>query len=203
MEARLAPVRGDSFVFTEPYVYNETDTVIWPFIIQTLGVALLAIFFIMALIAPPDVAFWVVFCVFLIDVDLLGWMYILDIRANAVSFVNLVMAVGLSVDYSVHVALTVEEHYAQLKRRHEAGTGPAPTMHEAVVETLAGIGVSVIKGAWTTFLGILVIAFTSSVAFRTFFRMLSGTVLLGVIHGLTILPVLLKWATWPKLGELY
>lgn len=52
-----------------------------------------------------------------------------------------------------------------------------------------------IKGGFTTILGVLVIAFASSTAFRTFFTMISFTVLLGLLHGMALLPILLTYAT--------
>lgn len=106
------------------------------------------------------------------------------------------MGQGLSVDFSVHVSLAVEENYNDAKR-----LGHTPSMHDAVVDTLATMGVSVLKGGFTTLLGILVIGFANSVAFRVFFTMLSGVVLLGVFHALTLLPIAIKWATWPRLAE--
>ena len=43
----------------------------------------------------------------------------------------------------------------------------------------------------STFIGILVTAFASSEIFRIFFKMMFSIVILGLIHGLVILPVYL------------
>ena len=45
----------------------------------------------------------------LIDIDLIGVMLIWDIKLNPPAFVCLVMAVGLAVDYCVHIAHGFEE----------------------------------------------------------------------------------------------
>jgi hypothetical protein len=52
--------------------------------------ALAAIFGIMLFFNPPEVALYITMCVALIDVDLLGVIYALDLKLNAVSYVNLV-----------------------------------------------------------------------------------------------------------------
>ena len=54
------------------------------------------------------------------------------------------------------------------------------------------MGAPVLKGGFTTFLGTLVLSFTSSLIFRTFFKLLFSTVVLGVLHGLYFAPVALR-----------
>eukprot|EP01084_Bolivina_argentea_P266603 452212_1 len=47
------------------------------------------------------------------------------------------------------------------------------------------------KGAWTTFLGALCLVFSSSQAFRVFFKMFVGIILIAVTHGLLLTPAIL------------
>ena len=54
------------------------------------------------------------------------------------------------------------------------------------------MGGAVLKGGFTTFLGTLILSFTSSLIFRTFFKLLFSTVVLGVLHGLYFAPVALR-----------
>ncbi len=70
----------------------------------------------------------------------------------------------------------------------------------AVEHALTRMGSSIVQGGFTTFLGILVIALASSVAFRTFFTFIFSTVLLAIAHGMLFLPVLLAYAT-PRLSS--
>ena len=54
------------------------------------------------------------------------------------------------------------------------------------------MGGAVLKGGFTMFLGTLILSFTSSLIFRTFFKLLFSTVVLGVLHGLYFAPVALR-----------
>ncbi len=53
------------------------------------------------------------------------------------------------------------------------------------------MGASVCKGAWTTFLGSLALIFSQSQAFRTFFLMFVGIIIIAALHGLLFVPSIL------------
>merc|ERR1711871_113729 len=105
------------------------------------------------------------------------WMWGLVI--DSVSVINLVLAVGLSVDYSAHIG-----HCFMLK---------AGTRNARAKAALADIGAPVINGAFSTFLGVVTLAFSSSYVFRTLFKQFFTTCVFGVFHGAFLLPVLLSW----------
>ena len=90
----------------------------------------------------------------------------------------MVMSIGLSVDYNVHIA-------------HAFLHGSGSTLEERTKYTLDLMGGSVLKGGLTTFMGTVVLSMASSTAFRIFFKVCFGTVVFGILHGVFLMPVLL------------
>lgn len=111
-------------------------------------------------------------------VDILGFMQWLGVHINAVSYVSLVMSIGLVVDFVMHVVL-----------RYFECPG---TRREKTVEMLRTMGVSVLIGGVSTFLGTLPLAFSSSEIFTTIFVVFLALVIFGTTHALILLPVLLS-----------
>ena len=96
-------------------------------------------------------------CIVLILIDLGGMMYAWDIPLNAVSLVNLVMAVGISVEFCSHITRTFAVN-SNLERVENA--------RQAVIN----MGSSVLSGiTLTKFGGILVLAFAKSKIFTVFY----------------------------------
>jgi len=114
----------------------------------------------------------------LLYVDLLGTMQWAGVSVNPVSYIALVMSIGLLVDFIMHVLLRYYE--CPGNRR------------EKTVEMLKTMGSSVFIGGVSTFLGTLPLAFSSSTIFYTIFIAFVGLVTLGIGHGLILLPVILS-----------
>ncbi|GMI40014.1 hypothetical protein TrCOL_g2026 [Triparma columacea] len=117
-------------------------------------------------------------CVIFIDIDLLGMLYFWNVKLSSVAFTGLVMSIGLSVDYNVHIA-------------HAFIHGKGNTLQEKTKNALDSMGIPVLKGGLTTFVGTVVLSMASSTAFHIFFKVCFGTVVFGVLHGIFLMPVLL------------
>jgi len=127
--------------------------------------------FLTALLITLNVAFCIV--------EILGCMFYVGIVIDSVSVINIVLAVGLSVDYSAHVG-------------HCFMATGGNSRNERVTEALADIGAAVVSGAFTTFLAVSVLLGSSSYVFKILSTQFALTVALGVIHGLILLPVMLS-----------
>ena len=177
---RLVDGMGDlnAFAWSYEFLNWETFKIIYQELTQNIGLALLAVAVItLVLIAHPLTSGLVFVCVAMTIVDILGAMFYWNIVVDNVSVIMLTLSVGLSVDYAAHVG----HHWMVVQG----------TKDERVAKTLGGIGAAVLNGALSTFLAVCLLAGSGSYVFRTLFRLFFLTVVLGVGHGMILLPVLL------------
>lgn len=172
------------------FMFGETDNAMWTSIIETCGYALIGILVCVGLTSSIATAVLITLSVAMIDADLLLIAYLAGIRVNSISYSCLVMACGLAVDYCVHLG-----HAFDHAVRKEGLDNKA-----AARKAITRMGGSIIQGGMTTLLGVVVLAAASSVAFRAFFMYVFSTIVLGVVHGLFLLPVLLGYLT-PRCGN--
>jgi Niemann-Pick C1 protein len=169
-----------AFPYSEKFIAIEGFKIIRKELFLNVGLALLAVGVIVLLTVPSPITAIVItvnvaFCI----VEILGFMHALGIAIDSVSVINIVLAVGLSIDYSAHVG-------------HCFMTKGGDDKNKRALEALADIGSAVLSGALTTFLAVVVLLFSSSYVFATLSIQFALTVGLGVTHGLILLPVLLS-----------
>ncbi len=97
--------RPDIFAYSVFYVFYEQYLTMWADTIESLVISLLAIFLVTFVLMGFDLPSSAIILLVLgmIIVNLLGLMYWWSIQLNAVSLVNLVMAVGISVEFVSHI----------------------------------------------------------------------------------------------------
>ncbi|KAI2636722.1 patched family-domain-containing protein [Xylaria nigripes] len=124
-------------------------------------------------------------------VDIIGAMAVFDVSLNAVSLVNLIICVGIAVEFCAHIARafmfpsgSVMERAKSRFRGRDARAWTA----------LINVGGSVFSGITVTkLLGVCVLAFTRSKIFEIYyFRVWLALVVFAATHALIFLPVALS-----------
>ncbi|CAI9117104.1 OLC1v1018440C1 [Oldenlandia corymbosa var. corymbosa] len=169
------------FPYAVFYMFFEQYLNIWRTALINLAIAIGAVFVVCLVITCSLWTSAIILLVLtMIVVDLMGVMAILNIQLNAVSVVNLVMSVGIAVEFCVHIT--------------HAFLVSSGDRNQRMRDALTTMGASVFSGiTLTKLVGVLVLCFSRTEVFVVYyFKMYLALVLLGFLHGLVFLPVLLS-----------
>eukprot|EP00747_Dinoflagellata_sp_TGD_P222405 gnl/TRDRNA2_/TRDRNA2_94111_c0_seq1.p1 gnl/TRDRNA2_/TRDRNA2_94111_c0~~gnl/TRDRNA2_/TRDRNA2_94111_c0_seq1.p1 ORF type:complete len:893 (-),score=185.54 gnl/TRDRNA2_/TRDRNA2_94111_c0_seq1:209-2551(-) len=147
----------------------------------TTAMCFVAILVVSLIVISHPMAVMIIFgVVLMVFVDLLGCIPLMGLSLNSISMINMVMAIGLVVDYSMHIA---HSFMAQ---------DPSVLRNERAVLAMKEMGIPVVKGIFSTLVAILPLSLAGSEVFRVFFKMFMAILLVGGAHGLVLMPVVLS-----------
>lgn len=162
-----------SFLIYEGYAVFKAET------LKNVGIACACVFVVtLVMLADLISAVQVFLCVLAVDVCLVGFMGMVGLTYNAVTCLNIVFAVGIAVDYTMHITHSFLN-----------ATGTRQERARAALHTM---GPSVVNGALSTLIGVLATAGSSAYVFRVFFLMMTATTVAGAFFGLAFMPALLS-----------
>ena len=160
--------------------------------IKSCALSISAVFFIILIITGSlTTTILVTISVILVDIYLYALLYYWGLTFNTIVVVNIVIAVGLSVDYSAHIA----HSFLLAKPPNNAyfrGNNSRKRLFKAKT-ALSQMGSSVFHGGFSTLLAILTLAPSSSYVFVVFFKMWVGIIIFGMANGFLLLPVVLSF----------
>jgi len=142
--------------------------------------------------ASPQATILVALCVLLTDFFLGALIFYWSLTMNTLVVLNIIIAIGLSVDYSAHIShsyLTTQipddlaKYYKTNKQKRVY----------KVQQALSKMGSSVFHGGFSTFLAIVTLAPSKTYIFVVFFRLWFGIILFGMANGFMLLPVILSF----------
>ena len=166
---------GPIFGLGEQYLHIQRDLFI------QIGLALATVLVVMSpLIVHPGAAVAVIFALLAIEVQVYGILFFAGMRLNAVTLMNLMMAVGFGVEFCAHYTRSFM-------------LAPGDRVDRSLA-ALREIGPPIVNGGITTFLSILPVAFSGYKYFITyFFGFYSILIVVCLANALVLLPALLSF----------
>jgi Niemann-Pick C1 protein len=183
----------DVFPYSKHYIFFDQYSSIIRLTATLLSVAVVVIFVLSSLLLGSLLTGLVVaLTVVMILVDIIGIMALAGVSLNAVSLVNLVICVGIGVEFCAHIARAfMFPSKSVMERARHKFRGKDIRAWTALVN----VGGSVFSGITITkLLGVTVLAFTRSKIFEIYyFRIWLALVILASTHALIFLPVALSF----------
>eukprot|EP00754_Rhynchopus_humris_P027837 Rhum_TRINITY_DN15113_c0_g1::Rhum_TRINITY_DN15113_c0_g1_i3::g.140632::m.140632 len=173
--------------FTHAFIFWEGYRIMLREMLRNVIMAGAAVFVLVSLLlANIQMGAYIVLSIAAVDTCLLGFMPIIGVEVNSVSVICIVIAVGLAVDYSVHIGGAFLKIDAQCNGYHSPNT-------QRAAHALWKMGPAVVNGGFSTFLAVLPLCVAKSYVFKVFFRMFCLIILFGQFFGVFVVPVLLSF----------
>jgi len=176
-------VNGFTFDFYEQYV-RVNEYLVTNLGYVALGVGLSCWVFLL----HPGAMLIMLSVIAMIIIETYGLLYFMGLKINGVCVVNLVMAVGVSVEFTCYII-----------RSFMVTTG---TRQQRATAAFLAMAVPTANGGIATFVGIIVMAFAVFPYFKIyFFNMYVLIIFIGMGNGLLLLPVILSWIEPDSLSQ--
>jgi len=176
---RSSTFEGRLFPFSPMYSVWEIDEIIRGELYRNVCLASLAITIATIFLLSDFIgSCFVIFCVFLTLTNVSGIIYFWGLNIDTVTCTVLIVCIGLSVDFSVHVIHSFMHAHGQSK-------------DERMKKSYKAIAPAVLNGGFSTLLAVVLLMFSDVYVFVTFFKIFVLVVFFGLYNGLVFLPVLL------------
>lgn len=170
------------FPFSVFYVFYEQYLNMWSDTFASIGYCLIGASVLNLFASGFNLltTFAVMFTAVMVVVDMMGIMYIWNIPLNAVSCVNLIVSIGIAVEFCSHIAYAFATSHCSPEER--------------IADAMKSVGSTIITGITFTNIPIVVLSFSYTEIIEVFFfRMFFSLVVLGFLHGMIFFPVFLSY----------
>ena len=132
----------------------------------------------------------IVASVILVDFYLVSLIYFWGMTLNMFTGINMVISMGLAVDYSAHIA----HKFMLIEPKDDDVARDAKKLRQYKAQkALSKIGASVFHAAFSSLLALSVLGWAKSYHFQVGFRIWVGIISFGFFTGFFLMPVMLSW----------
>ncbi|ESO84061.1 hypothetical protein LOTGIDRAFT_108477 [Lottia gigantea] len=168
------------FVFNPVFIFMEQYVSILSGTLLTVGIAIICMFVITLLLMPhPVMVVLVTVNMLSISLGIFGFLYICDLTLSSITMIDLIMSVGFSVDFSVHVC-------------HGFVTSGKPTRKEKTLDAVKTSASPVVNAGLSSLVGVLALAGSQSYVLRAFLIVMVVVICFGLAHSMLLLPAILS-----------
>ena len=168
-------------LYSADFLFYEHHVSILKTTILTVTVTIISMLLVALVFIPHPIA---VMCVTIsmtsVVLGFLGLLKFWKLSLSAIKTVQLLIAVGLCLNFTVHIS-------------HSFMIATGKSRNERVSMALEKVGGIIMNEAISLFLGISMLAFGSSFLFTSFFKCMVDVIALGLLHSMILLPVLLTF----------
>ncbi|KAJ8321689.1 hypothetical protein KUTeg_000160 [Tegillarca granosa] len=169
------------FAYSPAFIYFEQYIAVLPNTLQTVGIAIAAVFIVTSIFMPNVLLIiFVTLSMTMIMVGVFGFMYFWDLSLSSITMIHVIMSVGFSVDFSTHIC-------------HAFMTAEGTDRNSRVYVAMIRSGGPIFNSGMSSILGILLLYLSRSYVFRSFFKVMLLVVIFGQAHAVLLLPVILSW----------